>query len=106
MNPFLLLALSVVSETAGDVCMKLSDGFKNKLPAVGIVVFYTLAFISLSQAFIGIPIGVAYAIWTGAAIALSAIVGHLIWHEGFNVKKVAGIALIVGGVAILRVGAM
>ncbi|MDO4400892.1 MAG: multidrug efflux SMR transporter [Coriobacteriia bacterium] len=106
MNPFLMLTLSVISETAGDVCMKLSDGFKHKLPAAGIVVFYSLAFVLLSQAFVDIPIGIAYAIWTGAAIALSAIVGHLIWHEGFNVKKVAGIALIIGGVALLRVGAM
>jgi len=103
-NPFVLLALSVVSETAGDVCMKLSNGFERKLPVVGVIVFYTLAFVLLARVFIFVPIGTAYAIWTGAAIALSALVGHLVWREGFNVKKVVGIALIIGGVALLRLG--
>lgn len=106
MNPFVLLALSVISETAGDVCMKASNGFQRKLPVVGVIIFYTVAFALLAQVFIAVPIGIAYAIWTGAAIALSALVGHLIWKEGFNAKKVAGLVLIIGGVALLRLGAM
>ena len=104
MNPYLLLMVSVVIETAGDVCMKLSDGFSRKLPVVGVVVFYTIAFVLLARVFVQVPIGTAYAIWTGAAIALTAVVGHLIWREGFNVKKTVGIVLIVGGVALLRLG--
>ena len=72
MNPFVLLALSVISETCGDVCMKLSNGFERKLPVVGVLVFYTVAFVLLARVFIELPIGTAYAIWTGAAIALTA----------------------------------
>ena len=106
MNPVLLLVLSVVSETAGDVCMKLSNGFQRKAPIAGIVVFYATAFVLLARVFNAMPIGIAYAVWTGAAIALTAVVGHLIWHEGFNAKKVSGLVLIVGGIALLRMGAM
>ena len=101
-----LFVLSIVSETAGDVCMKLSDGFRNKAPIAGVIVFYCIAFIALARVFTMVPIGIAYAIWTGAAIALSAIVGNIIWHEGFNAKKVAGLLLIIGGIALLRLGAM
>ena len=104
MNPFVLLALSVISETCGDVCMKLSNGFERKLPVVGVLVFYTAAFVLLARVFIELPIGTAYAIWTGAAIALTAVVGHLVWHEGFNVKKTVGLLLIIGGVVLLRLG--
>ena len=85
--------------------MKLSNGFQRKAPIVGVLVFYTLAFVLLAQVFIEVPIGTAYAIWTGAAIALSAAVGHLVWHEGFNVKKTLGLLLIIGGVVLLRLGA-
>lgn len=48
----------------------------------------------------------AYAIWTSAAVALTAVVSRIIWKEKFNAKKIAGIALIIFGVACLRMGAM
>ena len=46
------------------------------------------------------------AIWTSAAVALTAVVSRIVWKEKFNGKKVAGIALVIFGVACLRLGAM
>ena len=62
MSPYALLGLSVLFEVFGDTCMKLSDGFRRKVPIIGIAVGYA--------------------------------------------KKIAGIALVIFGVACLRLGAM
>ena len=45
-----------------------------------------------------------YAAWTGLGIALTAVVGAVVWKEGFNVKKALGLAAIIGGVVVLKLG--
>ena len=99
MSPYALLGLSVLFEVFGDTCMKLSDGFRRKLPILGIAVGYAVSFYALSHVF-------ASAIWTSAAVALTAVVSRIVWKEKFNAKKIAGVALIIVGVACLRLGAM
>ena len=91
MSPYALLGLSVLFEVFGDTCMKLSDGFRRKLPIIGIAVGYAVSF---------------YAIWTSVAVALTAVVSRIVWKEKFNAKKIAGVALVIFGVACLRLGAM
>ena len=100
MSPYALLGLSVLFEVFGDTCMKLSDGFRRKFPILGIAVGYAVSF------YAPLPLGLAYAIWTSAAVALTAVVSRIVWKEKFNAKKIAGIALIIVGVACLRLGAM
>ncbi len=104
MSPFAMLAVSVVFEVFADTCMKLSEGFSKKLPIPGIVVGYVVSFYALSHALQAIPLGVAYAIWTSASVVLTAIVGRVVWHELFNMKKSVGIMLIILGVVALRMG--
>ena len=83
----------------------LSEGFKRKVPIIGIGCRATLqSFHALSHVFADLPLGLAYAIWTSAAVALTAVVSRIIWKEKFNAKKIAGIALIIFGVACLRLG--
>ena len=73
MSPYALLGLSVLFEVFGDTCMKLSDGFRRKLPILGIAVGYAVSFYALSHVFASLPLGLAYAIWTSAAVALTAV---------------------------------
>ena len=73
---------------------------------IGIVVGYAVSFYALSHVFADLPLGLAYAVWTSAAVALTAVVSRIIWKEKFNGKKIAGVALIIFGVACLRMGAM
>ena len=101
MSPYALLGLSVLFEVFGDTCMKLSDGFRRKLPIIGIAVGYAVSFYALSHVFASLPLGLAYAIWTSAAV-----VSRIVWKEKFNAKKIAGVALVIFGVACLRLGAM
>lgn len=102
--PYVLLAAAIVSEVFGTTCMKLSDGFKRKLPTVGLVVGYLIAFGCLGLALEHVPVGVAYGVWAGVGTALTAIVGVLLWKEEVGWRKVVGILLVIAGVVVLELG--
>lgn len=101
---YVLLAVAIVGEVCGTACMKLSDGFKNKLPTVGFVVAYVIALVVLGLAVMHMPLGVVYGLWAGLGTALTTVVGAIAWKEGFNWRKLLGIALIITGVVILEMG--
>lgn len=102
--PYLLLAISIIFEVGADTCMKLSQGFKRKRWIIGVVLGYVISLYMMGHVLAVLSLGYAYAIWISVAIALTAIVGHLIWKEGFNTKKVLGLVFIIAGVALLRLG--
>jgi small multidrug resistance pump len=105
MVAYLLLALAIAAEVTATVSLKLSDGFSKLGPSVLVVVGYGIAFVALSQVLkAGMPIGVAYAIWAAAGVALVAIVGVLFLKEPLNLTMVAGLALVIGGVVLIEVG--
>lgn len=60
------------------------------------------AFYCLSLALSTIPLGTAYAIWSGVGTALTALIGVIIYKENFNLKKLLGLILIIGGVVIMK----
>lgn len=101
----IVLIIAVMCEVFGDSMMKLSNGFKRKAPIAGIVVGYGAAFYLMAQAIEFLPLGFSYAFWTGLGIALTAVVGAVFWKEGFNLTKLAGIALIIAGVVLMKMGA-
>ena len=98
MLPYLMICVSVVFEVFGDTMMKVSDGFRRKLPIVGVVVGYAVSFWMMSHVLLQLPLGPVYAAWTGLGIALTAVVGHFLWNEGFNAKKIIGLVAIIVGV--------
>ena len=104
MNAYLLLAISITFEVFGSTMLKASNGFKKILPVVGIVIGYVLAFFTLSLSLKTLPLGLAYAIWSGVGTALTALVGIIIYKEGLSIKKLLGLGLIIGGVSILNMG--
>ena len=105
MVPYVLLGVAVAFEVFGDSMMKLSRGFTRKAPIIGIVVGYVAAFTLMAQTLESLPLGLVYAVWTNAGIALTAVVGALFWGEGLGAKKLAGIAVIIAGVVLLKMGA-
>ena len=104
MLPYLMICVSVVFEVFADTMMKLSDGFRRKLPIVGVVVGYAISFWMMSQVLLELPLGPVYAAWTGLGIALTAVVGAILWAEGMNVKKIVGLIAIIAGVVLLKLG--
>lgn len=98
------LTLAISFEVAGTTCIKLSDGFKNTLPAVLIFLFYGIAFYFLSLAVKKIDISVSYAIWSGAGTALITLIGIFLFKETMTTLKLISITLIIAGVAGLNWG--
>ena len=105
MNPtaLLLLVLAIASEVAGTAGLKASEGFGRLGPSALAVLGYALAFYFLAQSLRYLPLGVAYAIWSGLGTLGSVLLGVLIWKEILGSPHIVGIALIVVGVVLLNV---
>lgn len=104
MSAYLLLAISILSEVIGSSLLKLTNGFKKVIPTLGVIIGYASAFYGLSLALKSIPLGTAYAIWSGVGTALTAIVGIIFYKERFNRHTVIGVGLIIAGVILLNMG--
>ncbi|SFS86527.1 DMT family transporter [Saccharopolyspora flava] len=102
---YLLLVLAICSEVVGTVSLKLSEGFSKLAPSVVVVVAYAVAFTAMSAVLkLGLPVGIVYAIWAGAGVALVAIIGAVFLGESITAVQLGGIALIIGGVVALELG--
>ncbi|MET9435342.1 multidrug efflux SMR transporter [Streptomyces sp. NPDC006551] len=99
-----LLAGAIAAEIVGTTAMKYSEGFTRLWPSVITVAGYLLAFALLAQTLKTLQIGTAYAIWSGVGTAAVAAIGILFMNESVSLAKLAGIALIVVGVAVLNLG--
>lgn len=105
MGAYLYLALAIAAEVTATISLKLSEGFSKLGPSIFVVLGYAVAFYGLSQVLkAGLPIGVAYAVWAAAGVALVAIVGVVFLKEPMNLAMVGGIVLVIGGVVLIELG--
>jgi Membrane transporters of cations and cationic drugs len=103
-NGYLALALAIVGEVFGTSMLKLSDGFSHAVFSLLFLLGFGFAFYFLSLCMKTVPLGTAYAIWSGVGTVLTTVIGVLAWGEPLNFVLVLGIVLIVGGVALLNSG--
>jgi len=94
--------LAILSEVFATSALKFSDGFTRLIPSIFVAIGYGVSFYLLSISLKVIPIGIAYAIWSGVGIVLTVIIGAVIWHETIDWARGAGIALIISGVLIIN----
>ena len=99
---WLLLVIAGLFEVGFALSLKASDGFSKVLPSVLFVVFAVLSLALLNFALKTLPVGTAYAVWTGIGAAGTAIVGMAVLGEPVQATRIASIALIVGGVIGLQ----
>ena len=102
MNNWICLAIAILSETVATTALKASAGFTRPLPAIVVVLGYGLAFYFLSLTLRTIPLGVAYAVWSGVGIVLITAAGWLLYGQKLDGAAVAGIGLIVAGVLVMN----
>ncbi|MDO4435320.1 MAG: multidrug efflux SMR transporter [Cardiobacteriaceae bacterium] len=98
----ILLAIAICSEVFGTTMMKFSQGFTKLLPSVGFVISFIVAFYCLSLSLKSIPLGMAYAIWSGVGLVLTAIVGVILFNEKVDFWGITSIALILAGVIMMN----
>jgi small multidrug resistance pump len=103
MSSQVALIIAILSEVAATSALKASDGFRNLLPSFVVVIGYGAAFYFLSLALRTMPMGVAYAIWSGIGIVLISLAGWVVYAQKLDFAALAGIALIVAGVFVLQV---
>ena len=99
---YLYLSLAIIAEVVGTSALKASDEFTNAGPTVLSIASYVFAFYMLSFVFRTVPVGIAYAIWSGVGIALISIVGVIMFRQPLDLAAVVGIVLIVSGVAVIN----
>ena len=103
MQHWLILGVAIVSEVIATSALKAADGFTRLLPSAIVIVGYGIAFYCLSLVLRTLPVGIVYAIWSGAGVALIALVGWLIYGQALDLPAIVGIGLIVAGVVVLNV---
>ncbi|NKX43528.1 DMT family transporter [Roseicyclus persicicus] len=100
--PWLYLTLAIAGEVVATSALKASDGFTRLWPSLMVVLGYGVAFYLLAQVLRTIPLGIAYAIWSGAGVAAVTLIGWLVYGQRLDGPAVLGIALIVAGVLVLN----
>ncbi|MCA1055852.1 multidrug efflux SMR transporter [Rossellomorea aquimaris] len=96
------LFLSLVLAAAGNLSVKLSEGFRKRLYSVASFVLIGLCLYFLSLSVRTMEIGIAYAIWSGSSIAITALFGLLFFNEKANPAKFIYIGFVIVGIVILK----
>lgn len=99
---WILLLIAAMFEIVWAVGLKYVDGFTRLWPSVGVIAAMTVSMVLLALAARGLPIGTAYAVWTGIGAAGTAVAGMFLFAESVSAGRIACLALIVIGVIGLR----
>ena len=102
MNTWFYLGIAILSEVMATASLKSTEGFTKIGPSVLVLIGYSAAFYFLSLTLEDIPIGVAYAVWSGVGVATITIVSVVYMDQKIDIAGVLGIGLIVAGVIVLR----
>jgi small multidrug resistance pump len=100
---WLFLSIAIISEVIATSALKSSNGFTQLWPSLVVIAGYAAAFFFLSLTLRTIPVGVAYAIWSGAGIVLVTLIAWLAFGQTLDGPAMLGLALIVAGVIVLNV---
>ena len=102
MNTWFYLGIAILSEVMATASLKSTEGFTKIGPSVLVLISYSAAFYFLSLTLEDIPIGVAYAVWSGVGVATITIISVVYMDQKIDLAGVLGIGLIVAGVIVLR----
>ncbi|MBW5411818.1 multidrug efflux SMR transporter [Pseudomonas sp. MAG002Y] len=99
---YIYLAIAIAAEIVATTAMKALDGFNKPLPLVLVIVGYAIAIGFLSQVVKIIPVGIAYAIWSGMGIVLVSIAAAVIYKQTLDLAAILGMGLIILGVIVIQ----
>lgn len=95
------LGVAIVAEVVATSALKAAEGFSRAVPSLVVAIGYFASFYFLSLTLRTIPIGIAYAFWSGIGISLIALIGWLLYGQALDAPAMLGFVLIVSGVVIL-----
>lgn len=100
---YLYLTIAIVAEVIATSALKASDEFSRLWPSVLVVIGYGIAFYFLTLTLRTLPVGIAYAIWSGLGIVLVSTIGWLLFGQRLDLPAILGMGLIIAGVAVINV---
>ncbi len=99
---YLFLGIAIIAEVIATSALRAAEGFTVLLPSVVSVVGYVVAFYFLSLTLKTMPVGVAYAIWSGVGIVLVSLVALVIYKQVLDLPAMLGMGLIMAGVVVIN----
>jgi multidrug transporter EmrE-like cation transporter len=103
LNAWMTLGVAIVAEVIGTTALKASENFTRLVPSLIVVVGYGVAFYCLSLVLKSVPVGIAYAVWSGLGIVLITAVAWLLYGQRIDLAGLIGMGLIIAGVVVLNV---
>lgn len=102
MLAWIYLGGAIGCEIVATSALKAADGFTKPGPTMVVVAGYIASFYCLSIVLRSIPMGIAYAIWSGVGIVLISLVGLVVYKQRLDMPALAGIALIIAGTLVIN----
>lgn len=100
---YLYLSIAIIAEVVGTSALNASQGFTKLCPGIIAVVAYGASLYFLSLVLKTIPVGVAYAIWSGFGISLIVIIGAVLFKQIPDIPAIIGMVMIISGVAVINI---
>lgn len=102
MQIWIYLFVAIIAEVAGTSALRSAEGFTRLVPSCAVAIGYATAFYFLSLTLKTIPVGIAYAIWSGVGTVLVVLVAWVFMGQKLDVAGAIGILLIIAGVLVLN----
>ncbi|MCP8894083.1 EamA family transporter [Shinella daejeonensis] len=99
---YAILIVAIVFEVLGTSAMQAAQHFTRLVPTITMIVCYGVAFFFLSWSLRYVPVGIAYAIWSGLGIVLISLVGVFVFGQKLDLAAMLGLGLIIAGVLVLN----
>jgi len=93
---------AIACEVLGTTLLQQSQQFTRPWPTLGMALGYGAAFYLLSIALKQIPVGIAYAIWSGLGVVAISLIGLVLFRQKLDLAAIAGLTMIVGGVLVIN----
>lgn len=100
---WIILVIAGLFEVGWAIGLKYTDGFTRLWPTVGTVIAMLISVGLLGSAMKALPVGTAYAVWTGVGAVGTAILGIVLFGEAASMGRLACLALIAGGIVGLKI---
>jgi len=102
MTAYLYLGVAILAEVIATTALRAAAGFTVLLPSAISIAGYVVAFYFLSLTLRTMPVGIAYAIWSGVGIVLISLAGWLIYKQVLDLPAMLGMGLIMAGVIVIN----
>lgn len=99
---YAVLVVAIIFEVLGTSAMQAAQHFTRLVPTAMMIVCYAIAFFFLSWSLRYVPVGIAYAIWSGLGIVLISAVGYFVFGQKLDFAAIFGLGLIIAGVLVLN----